>query len=211
MLAWPQTRHRHISQRDTPHQIQDHAVNCRFNSLRLNMFSKDDKGFPCLRGRAGEIRHLAPALRHAFVQFQQRGNRQHEVVVLMLDLAILIGRILDDHADAYTLPAKASKDLHKCLFAWAQLNTELGTFFHPRGALLFNHTIKTHYMLHIGLQAAYINPRLGWCYAGEDLMQRTKKLVQSCHRGTGPHLVTKKALLKYVTGLSSSLSKGRLR
>ena len=45
---------------------------------------------------------------------------------------------------------------------------------------------KHHYFIHIALQAAYLNPRLGWNYADEDFMSVLKAMGESCSAGTAP-------------------------
>ena len=45
-------------------------------------------------------------------------------------------------------------------------------------------TIKFHMMLHIGIQARWLNPRLGWTYIDEDFMGLLKALGESCAPGT---------------------------
>lgn len=184
---------------------QDHKAQNRFNTLRLSMFANDEKGFPHLKGKAAELRHFAPALKETFEEHMVTSNLQHKQVVRMLDIAIRMESLLDEHADAYILPAEARGEFRLCCFSFVQLNTQLGAFYHRRGVLLFSHTIKMHYMCHIGLVADYINPRLGWCYAGEDFMKRIKKLVQSSAAGTGAHLVTTKAMKKYIHGVGLAL------
>ena len=73
---------------------------------------------------------------------------------------------------------------------------------------LFNFTIKSHYLAHIALSSRYINPRLAWCYAGEDFMQKVKTIVASTQRGTQCHLVSKKAMQKYCQGLAFTCLEG---
>ena len=70
---------------------------------------------------------------------------------------------------------------------------------------MFGYTIKYHYMLHIGKMCHYMNPALGWCYAGEDFMHHIKTVVRSCSAGSPPHLAVRKIIEKYVRGFGLSL------
>eukprot|EP00969_Alexandrium_andersonii_P365303 15465925-Alexandrium_andersonii.AAC.1 len=67
-------------------------------------------------------------------------------------------------------------------------------------------TMKFHYVLHVGNIAAYCNPRLSWCYSGEDLMQKVKTLVAASNRGTAAHKVMGKVLQKYAFGLGLKIA-----
>ena len=49
---------------------------------------------------------------------------------------------------------------------------------------LFNVTIKAHYILHIAMLSARLNPRLSMCYAGEDYMKHMKRIVKAVVNGT---------------------------
>ena len=65
-------------------------MQCRFNTLKATMFSGDDAGFPCLKGKAAEIRHLARPLSACFKTFADTSNKQQRQVALMLDLMVTI-------------------------------------------------------------------------------------------------------------------------
>lgn len=180
-------------------------VQSKFNTLKLTMFAPEEKGFPYLKGKAGELRHFAPALLCACERFLRPQDATHKKILLMLRLVVDIESLMDDHADEYVFPEDAAKRFEKSVFAFAQLNTDLANHFHPRGVHLFNHTIKFHYLLHIARAAHYMNPRLSWCYSGEDYMKRIKTLVQGSCRGTAAHIVVTKAVHKYVRGLGLAL------
>eukprot|EP00969_Alexandrium_andersonii_P362752 15460385-Alexandrium_andersonii.AAC.1 len=96
-------------------------------------------------------------------------------------------QLLDEHRDEFVLPPAKAREFVQAAFALDALVTGLGNFYHTRGIHLFNFTIKFHYMLHISLETAVINPRMGWCYSGEEMMFRAKKIVQASYRGTPAH------------------------
>ena len=46
---------------------------------------------------------------------------------------------------------------------------------------------------------------MSWCYSGEDLMQKVKKLIQGCQAGTPPQKILTKVMEKYVFALAYSM------
>ena len=177
----------------------------RFNSLRLSMFQGDEKGFPCLKGNAAELRHFAPALLAALRKYMDPNNRQQEQMAMMLEISDHIETLLDEHADCNRFDAATSAAFERLVFGFAQTNTDLGNHFHRQGMTLFHHTIKYHYMLHLAKGSRHMNPRLAWCYSGEDPRRKMKVLVQGSNRGSPPAVVIRRTLEKYIRGLCMSL------
>ena len=77
----------------------------------------------------------------------------------------------------------AASVFRKSANGFVALSTAISNHFHRQGTLLFNWTIKWHYLMHLADIAEYMNPRLAWNYQGEDLMHRVKVLVQASHSG----------------------------
>ncbi len=125
----------------------------------------------------------------------------------LLKLILSLELILDKHKGEYKLPSDAAAEFKKIVESIYQLNATLAHHFHNQNIVLFNCTIKFHYLLHLGHLAQYLNPRMAWCYTGEDLMHAIKKLVQSSHRGTPPHKVVHKVVVKYMYGFGRALQK----
>ena len=157
--------------------------------------------FPALKGKGAELRHFPVPLLETCQTFLDDSNLQHRQVKLMLSMSVVIETIPDTNAEEYTLSAAGAAEFKKAVYAFVQLNTALGQHFHTRHILLFNFTIKFHYALHLAHCAEFINPRLAWCYSGEDFMQKVKGIVQASHRGTAPQKVAHTAMMKYVQGL----------
>ena len=82
-------------------------------------------------------------------------------------------------------------------WTYLRLYSTLASHFMGRGLLLFDLTIKSHYLAHVMFQAEWLNPRLSWTFAGEDFMHIMKILAQSCVRGTKGPMVASKMLAKY--------------
>ena len=51
---------------------------------------------------------------------------------------------------------------------------------------LFTCTSKTHAICHSALLSKYLNPRLVWCFIGEDMMSTVQQLTQACTKGNTP-------------------------
>ena len=51
---------------------------------------------------------------------------------------------------------------------------------------LFTCTSKTHAICHSALLSRYLNPRLVWCFIGEDMMSTVQQLTQACTKGNTP-------------------------
>lgn len=176
----------------------------RYSEIRLSMFAKPGD-FPKLKGKAAEIRHLAGPLEYAFRQFMDRACLQHKQVLLMLQLAIKMESILDANKDEYRLPADAAAEWKKSAHGFVQLTTALAHHFHGGGILLFHFTIKSHYLLHLALLASETNPRLAWCYSGEDLMHLVRVMFGGSHRGAPPHVAVNKVMKKYAQAVGMML------
>ena len=165
------------------------------------MFYKQGE-FPRLKGKAAELRHFGKPLLHAFDQLMDRGDRVHRQIRLGLVYSINIETILDDHADDFRLPPDAATQLNTQIMNLLTIQNALARHFQDAGILLFHTTIKSHYLLHIGLKADQLNPRMSWCYSGEDLMQQTKLLIQGSQRGNPPQSIAPKVMLKYIMALA---------
>lgn len=166
------------------------------------MYDQGPQTFPLLKGKGAEIRSLCGPLLRAFEGLMDTAKKEERWMKLLLSMAVKAETILDNHAGDYKLPAEAAEEYKQSTEAFFQLNTSLGHFFHQQGIMLFNFVIKMHYGLHIGMISQHINPRLGWCYAGEDFMQRVKSISQASSAGSPPHLIVDKIVKKYSQGLA---------
>lgn len=182
------------------------GTSVRFNDIRPTMYDHGNDQFPRLKGQASEIRHFVPVLKDVFRAHMDHASRQHKQVHLMLEHCHNIESILDRFSDCFGLTADAAESFNGSCWAIFQLTTSLAHFYHGRNIMLFNLTIKFHYMLHLGLICRYINPRRTWCYVGEDFMKRMKHLIQASHYGASPVLVVSKVMRKYVLGLGLNMT-----
>ena len=178
-----------------------HNTPSRLTDLKLTMYAGKAGQFPCLKGKAAQMRHLALPLMETCQEFLDDSTLQHRQVKKLISMAVRIETILDNNADEYVLPPMDADEYKKASYAFVQLNTALGQHFHPAHTLLFHFTIKFHDALHLAHCAQWMNPRVAWCYAGDDFMMKVKGVVQGSHRGTAPQMVSHTAMLKYCQGL----------
>ena len=170
------------------------------------MFDKGPSEFPSLKGKAAEIRRLAGPLCAAFSRYMNSQDEGHRQIHVALQLVLKIENLMDEHLD-YRWPAAVANDFEKATQALVQVSAVLYRRYSADGGMmLFNFVPKHHYLLHIGMAARYISPRLAWCYDGEDFMQKAKTIAQANHKGTPPYLVVPKMMEKYILGFSIGLA-----
>ena len=179
-----------------------------FGTLMLSMFSVPEDptaSYPMLKGRAAEIRHLGPPLLAAWRHYADMSDMAHKQVEIALSSCVEMELIVDRHVEDPTLPPDDAQKFHDAVFDFLACYSYLANHFAtlPIGSRrkLFNTTVKFHFLAHLGLLAWSLNPRYGWCYSGEDMMQKTKTLMQSCLRGLGTDKAPAKMLQKYLYGL----------
>ena len=190
--------------KDVKQVYKDMKIFDQFQSLKLSMF-ENHRAFPKLKGKGAELRHFGQPLLHAFTKRMTSGNKQHRQIKLALEMSVKIEHIMDAYSSSYALPEPAAVEFREACYGFCGLVTLLGQHFHSSGTLLFNFTIKFHYLLHLGLLAKVINPRLAWCYKGEDFMHVNRRIIGACVRGTPNANVEAKAARKYLEGLHLKL------
>jgi hypothetical protein len=182
----------------------------RFNRIKLSMFTSSDSSnprnpkfkFPKLKGRAIEVKHLGHPLMHVFQQKMDSESPVHKQLLLALKASCAMEEVLDAHPTEFKLPTLAADKFESAAMTFLLCINAVSHHFHTSGMKLFNITIKFHYLCHAAMLSRFQNPRLGWNYAGEDMMSKVKKLAASCLRGTPPQLVSAKILRKYTLGMS---------
>ena len=79
--------------------------------------------------------------------------------------------------------------------------TELARRALDKGRLLWNIVPKHHYWFHIGHQAKFLNPRVGWVFRDEDYVGRIAKIGAASTFGIPSHKVSKPLFGKYRAGM----------
>ena len=174
-----------------------------FQDIRLSMFVPTREKIPMLKGQAAEIKALGKPLLEIWEMKMSMTNQHHRLVRLALQACVQLDVTLDANKGHYRLIGEAEATFRRSCWSYIACVSALGNYFHrTRGEWLFHFTMKYHYIAHLGQTCSETSPRVGWCYAGEDLMQKVKMLVQSCSRGTPTQLLPNKVLERYVIALS---------
>jgi hypothetical protein len=185
-----------------------------FAHVTLSMFTSPQAPFdsyPRLKGRATEVRNLGEALLDVWSRYMTHGDVQHEQIKLLLQRSIRMEVLLRDYKDCVRLPDDKRAEFMKCGFDYLVVYNALANHYMNEGSLLFNITIKSHYLCHCILRSEYLNPRLGWCYAGEDYMNLSKRIMSSCLRGNSHLDAVNKFAGKYRVALHMELAAESLR
>ena len=203
--VWPGTVEENVS--IAWDHIKEHyktnKVGCRLSNLTWNMLKHDP--FPKLAAKAIETKCLVPAV------LALCGNWLHEPVVAwmhrLLALSVEMDQIVFGNK-SFRFRANEGERLCHFIFEYNSVLTTLARNLHGRGLPYFNYTLKNHYLCHIGLHAAKtsINPRLAFCFGGEDFMSILKKLCVASGRGVASAKLSNKVLEKYLRGLDLMLS-----
>ena len=128
----------------------------------------------------------------------------HQKVRLLIQLSVLLDEKLDAiPQECHTTPRDMRLDLLDTCHTFLCLWNEMQAFFvnneDAQDNELFHITIKTHFLLHCCLDRS--NPKKMWCFRGEDLMARMRKLAFSCAKRSQSWQVGNKAIGKYCVAL----------
>ena len=197
---------------------RDNQVSDRYSTIRPSMFcnqkklpSSDTGAFPKLKGRAAEVKRLGPALLFAWTRFMDAGSVVHHQVRLMIQKSCEFDELISASELRPKMPRRDAAKAKDLLFDYCGLYAALAMhFLSPWSGevlKLFDVTIKQHYLLHFALTIEHWNPKLGWCFAGEDLMFHIKTLCAACCRGNGAGQVVGKMMVKYRHGMHFTFDK----
>jgi hypothetical protein len=106
----------------------------------------------------------------------------HRQIHVMLKLNVGMEDILNDNKE-HKLPREVHVQFKNNAFAMCQLQSQVAQHFNADGYQLFDVTQKTHFVLHIALLSEHQNPRLCWCFTGEDFMQKSQKIAKAAAKG----------------------------
>ena len=113
----------------------------------------------------------------------------------MLKLNCKIEDVMDTFPDEIKLPLEIANKLVRQSFAMFQMRTCVNQHFqqHPGCTKqVFSLTGKVHMVFYSILLSGTINPKLVWCFMGEDFMRKVQKLGESCVGGMKSTAVSQK-------------------
>ena len=99
-------------------------------------------------------------------------DTQHVQIRMVLEASVEMDTILDYNKAVPRLSADDYRDFRKAGFTMLLMFNALAKWYsevRTPALKLFDITVKAHYLAHAVLMASVLNPRLGWCYAGEDI------------------------------------------
>ena len=182
---------------------QDNNIEDRINCLELKDFcvpGAPHRNYPHFNpGNMTKVRVLIPFGRLLAHQFNTGSRRDAHRQELMDNLCRIYDIILTapDH-----LPDDMLHEFQDCIDAFLAHQTWLHNDGQTRGEYVYSVTIKSHYLWHIGQDAKWYNPRLGWCYADEDFVGKIAALGRSVTRATTSVKRGKLVLAKYAMALA---------
>ena len=171
----------------------------QYSALKLSMFYHGENDWPALRGRAAEIRAIAKPLLGVWL-LHMNESTLHKQVKMALQKSIEMESILHATRGYNVLPTGAAGDFKEAALHYVALLASLRGHF-GEAQKWFAYTIKFHYLLHLSEHAEYLHPHLGWCYSGEDFMQKVKYMSQAAVKAVAYHRVVTRVLEKYVVGI----------
>ena len=187
---------------------KQHACKERYSSFsKLTMFvNVKKKTSPKLRGKAAQVCALIPCLLDLWTERMDAANPIHKKVKTLLKLSNSLETILGQNKEELALSSDAPL-FKQFAFGMAQIHRELCLHFQDQTPCLFPEIPKIHMLLHVAQQCDQLNPRLTWCYKGEDFMGVHRNLAKSCATRLEPPQVCEKMLLKMRVALHLQLVK----
>ena len=187
---------------------EEHRVEGVFRKIKLSMFcpEKEDQ-FPRLKGKATEVRHLIAPLVSIWQNCMDPHDEGHRMVLLALRASWRIEQILTDNVQRTVFPPGVAKEYEECMFAYMATFNACARHYNSHAEYVFDITQKCHFMQHIRIDGAHLNPRKGWCYANESYMNIVRRLGSSCCKGNKAWQVTSKFGRKYRRAMHMVMSK----
>ena len=150
---------------------------------KLSMFIRSGNKFPKLRGKASEIRLFGNPLLALWENFCNPAIILHQRITLMLKYNINMEEILTAHKDEFVLPAGVAAQFEDSANLMLLLLTQVADHFVEDGLKVFDITSKTHMLQELAVLSRAVNPRVTWCFMGEDMQQRMQQITKCCVRG----------------------------
>lgn len=172
---------------------------CRLTNLRLSMFTEPAKPWskhPVLDCKGGEARHLLPAftpvIQTAFADTME-ACEQH-----MITAATSLEKLVQLWDDMGTFPTQGEYEKGlKLASAFLHSYNWLNMWSLEKDRNCFNIVAKHHSFIHLVWNAKYLNPKLHWCFRGEDFVGQVSRLTHSVSMGVSSVKLATKVAPKY--------------
>ena len=162
------------------------------HKLALSSFCDDTKpysDYPLAKGKGAEMRHLAPITRIVFASFVRAGDSEDEHMLRVLTHLAEIYSVIDYKGPDGNPPSVWPEDVVRDFQLSIERMLVHYSFLHGVAArttparLLYNVVPKFHHLWHLGQQALYTNPRIGWTYSNEDWMGLIQRVGMAYRHG----------------------------
>ena len=183
------------------HQIreayQDLGISERFTNIVLSMVVSDPKHPfrkpPILKGKAGEIRHLIPALSKVAWNKASASTAHAHMAECLHGLACFYDVL--STGDFFLQPEEAANALK---FMQKTLRHATWLQEHYNDQQRFRFTPKFHFALHLAQWCKWENPRMTWTYRCESFVGSMALLAHSISHGTRATRITNSFCQKYL-------------
>ena len=174
----------------------------RMNHLDLKDFvspNSPHKEYPVLScGNMSKVRRLIGFGVELATMFNERTRRDRHRLRAMKDLSRIYTIVYE--GDDFLSPELVS-ELQSTIDSFLAHQNWLYADAEAREVKMYNVTIKSHYLWHIGQDAVYYNPRLGWTYSDEDFVGKVASLARATTVATTDITRPSIILRKYLAAL----------
>ena len=139
--------------------------------------------------------------------YMDASRPEHRDILHGLEASAKIDSILGRYRNEPRIPLPDRAILPRACFTYVQSQAALVRHYHP-GTPLFNVTTKSHYVLHIGMIAHYINPGYGAVWRGEDMMRVVRSIVSASSVGNSVTQAQVSSMDRYSRAIGFELGLG---
>ena len=174
----------HCKANNVPSRIQGQLTTERIRST-------SDSGYPKLKAKGAQVRHLAPFSLEVARRFARPGDpatcpeaRHDQLIIALNQLLCELYRIMATSSQFFTEAAKVR--IQYIGNAMPQLYQQLYANAARLGVKAWKMTPKAHIVQELLIYQCQVwgNPAYYWCYCDEDLVGLTVEIAQSCHPST---------------------------
>lgn len=180
-------------------QYSEQGCKSRMTNMKLSMFCDPQKPWarhPVMDCKGAEARHLLPALTPVIqVAF---ADTMHACERNMITAATSLEKLVRLWDDMGVFPTAAEYKQSLCLAsAFLQSYDWLNKWSLEKDRMSFHVVAKHHSFLHLVWDSQYLNPKLHWCFKGEDFVGQISKLTHSVSMGVSSVRLSTKVAPKY--------------
>lgn len=176
----------------------------QYSNLGISSFvdpAKPNSKYPKLKGRAAEIKWLAPCLRNIWERHRRPGLEEDEWVARALDTLCAMQELLDEDSRQFFMAVPQVAEFRLLIDEHLTWYCKLAGKADSVGDLLWTLAPKHHWLWHMGWKSQFLHPRRSACYQDEDFMKVVKSIVKACTASTPLHKVPLYVLHKYRWGM----------